>query len=102
MTGARRHAEDRRAHARAQGFGFYVCEMAYQPGPFDDRAAELARGDREEYAAAAGRPWPKPDRRADNAALWAETEHLELSAQADREREAEYLASVECDDGGAW
>lgn len=55
----RRHAEDRKESARALGFGPYVSEMAYTPGPFDDRAAELSRADREDYAKAHGRPWPK-------------------------------------------
>ena len=56
----RRHAEDHKESARALGFGPYVSEMAYRPNAFDARAGELSRDDREAYAKAHGRDWPKP------------------------------------------
>lgn len=109
------------------------------------RAGELSRDDREAYAKAHGRDWPKPATARcltitlaqAEAAAWAritpaeilftdprpiycrgcgergtwsddadlcrecergEADHLALGADADREREAEYLAAIAADD----
>ena len=140
-----RTEQERKESAKALGFSKYVREMAAEPntGSMGDvLAGELSRDDREAYAKAHGRPWPKPATTPRcltvtiaqaRAAAWAdlgfsacftdsrrvycrvcgergprsddvdlcrecergEADHQALSADADRDREAEYLAALD-------